>query len=149
MIISWHEILSWIITVVSATLFFTERRKNDNTTEHRKNDNTKYYMVLQGILRACGQRSGFLANTLGRLQESRRDVPCEEFNFVLNSEYANSLQLQEHIMGSMKSLQPDKDMPFDTGGFILGGLSKGKPEDLPETGPASTGKQGGMNRPAP
>ena len=77
MIISWHEILSWIITVVSATLFFTERRKNDNT---------KYYMVLQGILRACGQRSGFLANTVGRLQESRRDVPCEEFNFVLNSE---------------------------------------------------------------
>ena len=52
-------------------------------------------------------------------------------------------------MGSMKSLQPDKDMPFDTGGFIRGGLSKGKSEDLPETGPDSTGKQGGMNRPAP
>ena len=136
----WHELVSWCIALVSATLFFVERRKNDNT---------KYYMVLQGILRACGQRSGFLANTLGRLEKSGRDVPCEEFNFVLNSEYANSLQLQEHIMGSMKSLQPDKDMPFDTGGFILSGLSKGKSEDLPETGPASTGKQGGMNRPAP
>ena len=60
--LSWHEIFSWIIAVVSATLFFTERRKNDNT---------KYYMVLQGILRACGQRSGFLANTLGRLQGKR------------------------------------------------------------------------------
>ena len=118
----WHELVSWCIALVSTTLFFVERRKNDNT---------KYYMVLQGILRACGQRSGFLANTLGRLEKSGRDVPCEEFNFLLNSEYANSLQLQEHIMGSMKSLQPDKDMPFDTGGFIL------------------RGKQGGMNRPAP
>ena len=123
----WHELVSWCIALVSATLFVVERRKNDNT---------KYYMVLQGTLRACGQRAGFLANTLRRLQESKRDVPCEEFNFVLTSEYANSLQLQEHIMGSMKSLQPDKDMPFDTGGFILSGPSKGKSEDLPEPAPA-------------
>ena len=129
--LSWHEIFSWIIAVVSATLFFTERRKNDNT---------KYYMVLQGILRACGQRSGFLANTLGRLQESGRDVPCEEFTFVLNSEYANYLQLQEHIMGSMKSLQPDKDMPFDAGGFILSGLSKGKSEEPPGARPTPGGR---------
>ena len=100
----WHELVSWCIALVSATLFFVERRKNDNT---------KYYMVLQGILRACNQRAGFIAHTRGRSQESGRDVPCEEFDFVLNSEYANYLQLQEHIMGSMKSLQPDKDMPFD------------------------------------
>ena len=138
--LSWHELVSWFIAVVSATLFLAERRKNDNT---------KYYMVLQGILRACNQRSGFLAHTMGRSQESRRDVPCEEFDFVLKSEYANCLQLQEHIMGSMKSLQPDKDMPFDAGDFIRSGRSEGKSADLPETGPASTGKQGGMNRPAP
>ena len=136
----WHELVSWCIALVSATLFFVERRKNDNT---------KYYMVLQGILRACNQRAGFIAHTRGRSQESGRDVPCEEFGFVLNSEYANYLQLQEHILGSMKSLQPDKDMPFDAGGFIQSGLSKGKSEDLPETGPASTGKKGGMNRLAP
>ena len=141
MTLSWHELLSWFITVVSATLLFTE---------YRKNDNTKYYMVLQGILRACNQRAGFIAHTMGKAQESGRDVPCEEFDFVLNSEYANYLQLQEHIMGSMKSLQPDKDMPFvDVGGFIRSGSSEGKSENLPETGPASTGKQGGMNRPAP
>ena len=137
----WHELVSWCIALVSATLFFVERRKNDNT---------KYYMVLQGILRACNQRAGFIAHTMGRSQESRRDVPCEEFDFALSSEYANCLQLQEHIMGSMKSLQPDKDMPFvDVGGFIRSGSSEGKSENLPETGPASTGKQGGMNRQAP
>ena len=118
----WHELVSWCIAVVSATLFFVERRKNDNT---------KYYMVLQGILRACNQRAGFLAHTRGKAQESGRDVPCEEFDFVLNSEYANYLQLQEHIMGSMKSLHPDQDMPFDAGGFIQSGLLKGKSEDLP------------------
>ena len=133
MTLPWHELVSWCIALVSATLFFVERRKNDNT---------KYYMVLQGILRACHQRAGFLAHTRGKAQESGRDVPCEEFDFVLNSEYANYLQLQEHIMGSMQSLQPGKDMPFDVGGFIQSGLSEGKSENLPETGPASTGKQG-------
>ena len=35
--LSWHEIVSWLVAVVSATLFLVERRKNDNT---------KYYMVL-------------------------------------------------------------------------------------------------------
>ena len=125
--LSWHELVSWFIAVVSATLFIAERRKNDNT---------KYYMVLQGILRACGQRSGFLANKVGRLRESGRDVSHEEFNFILESEYVNCVQLQEHIMGSMKSLQPGKDMPFDAGGFIRSGHAEGKSEDLPETGPA-------------
>ena len=72
--LSWHVLFSWFIAVVSSTLFIAERRKNDNT---------KYYMVLQGILRACNQRSNFLAHTTSRAQESRRDVPCEEFNFVL------------------------------------------------------------------
>lgn len=128
MTLSWHELLSWFIAVVSTTLFFAERRKNDNT---------KYYMVLQGILRACNQRSGFIANMVGRLRASGRDVSREEFDFVLESEYVNCVQLQEHIMGSMKSLQPDKDMPFDVGGFIRSGRAEGDSEDLPETGPAS------------
>lgn len=107
----WHEALSWGLTLISFTLFIVERRRNDNT---------KYYMVLQGILRACHQRSGFLASTIGRFREIERQVPREEFVFVIESEYVNYLQLQEHIMGSMKSLQPDKDMPFDVGGFIRG-----------------------------
>ena len=29
--LSWHELVSWFIAVVSATLFIAERRKNDNT----------------------------------------------------------------------------------------------------------------------
>lgn len=105
--LAWHEVLSWGLTLISFTLFIAERRRNDNT---------KYYMVLQGILRACHQRSGFLASMLGRFRENNRD----ELVFVVESEYVNYLQLQEQIMGSMKSLQPDKDMPFDVGGFVRG-----------------------------
>lgn len=107
--LAWHEVLSWGLMLISLTLFIAERRRNDNT---------KYYMVLQGILRACNQRSGYLASTFGRLRDSDRQVPREEFVFAAESEYVNYLQLQEHIMGSMKSLQPDKDMPFDVGGFV-------------------------------
>ena len=109
--LAWHEILSWGVALVSVTLFLVERRKNDNT---------KYYMVLQGILRACHQRSGFLASACARFVKSERDPTRDEFSYAIESEYANYVQLQEHIMGSMKSLQPDKDMPFDVGGFIRG-----------------------------
>ena len=73
----WHELVSWCIALVSATLFVVERRKNDNA---------KYYMVLHGIFRACHHRAAFLAYTKGRSQESRRDVPCEEFGFVMDAE---------------------------------------------------------------
>ena len=89
--LAWHEILSWGVALVSVTLFLVERRKNDNT---------KYYMVLQGILRACNQRSGFLASTDNKFKKSDRDVSRDEFSFVISSEYANYVQLQEYIMGS-------------------------------------------------
>ena len=77
-------------------------------------------MVLQGLLRACNQRCGFLVTTIERVRHSGREIPRDEFCFVVESEYAHYVALQEHIMGSMKSLQPDKDMPFDVGGFIRG-----------------------------
>ena len=110
--LAWHEIVSWALTVVSVTLFVVERRKNDNI---------KYYMVLQGLLRACNQRCGFLVNTIERVRQSGREVPRDEFIFVVESEYANYVALQEHIMGSMKSLHPAADIPFDPAELIRGG----------------------------
>src|SRR5690349_10097213 len=98
MTLAWHEIMSWGLTLISLTLFIAERRRNDNV---------KYYMVLQGLLRACNQRCGFLVNTIEKVKQSGREVPRDEFCFVVESEYANYVSLQEHIMGSMKSLQPD------------------------------------------
>jgi len=77
-------------------------------------------MVLQGILRACNQRAGFLAHILNDVRGSDRQIPREEFLFAMDSEYINYVSLQEHIMGSMKSIQPNKDTPFDVGGFVRG-----------------------------
>jgi hypothetical protein len=103
--VAWYDVISWAITIISPVLFITEYRKNTN-----------HYMVLQGILRACNQRANFRAAMMQGLDE--RQIPPEEFKYVLSSEYTNYVALQEHLMGSMKSLQPRKDMPFDVGGFI-------------------------------
>ena len=105
--VAWHEVISWTLTIISFVLFFTEYRKNTN-----------HYMVLQGILRAYNQRVNFLAAMMQGVND--RQIPPEEFKYVLSSEYTNYVSLQEHLMGSMKSLQPHKDMPFDVGGFING-----------------------------
>jgi hypothetical protein len=89
---------SWALTLASTILLVVERRKNDTT---------KYYMVLQAILRACHMRAGFLSTNFTRAKDSERAVaPREEFILFLESEYVNHVGLQEHIMGSMKSLQP-------------------------------------------
>ena len=108
----WHELVSWTTTLVSLTLLIAEVRKNDNT---------KYYMVLQGILRACSQRAGFVVHVVEDLKRSERQIPREEFVLAMESEYINYVSLQEHIMGSMKSLQPKTDTPFDVGGFVNSG----------------------------
>ena len=108
--VSWHEIVSWAITLVSLTLLLRQREEN-----------TKYYMILQGILKACHKRAGFLANIHGDVQRGGgRNIPHEEYTTFINGEYVNCLQLQEHIMGSMKSLKPKEDMPFDVNDVIQG-----------------------------
>ena len=115
MSLAWHELISWAVALVSVTLLVAERRKNDNA---------KYYMVLQGVLRACNQRAGFLVHVVEEAKKSDRQIPREEFILAIESEYINYASLQEHIMGSMKSLQPDKDSPFDVGGFVSSGRPK-------------------------
>lgn len=61
-----------------------------------------------------------MISTIEKVRQSGREIPRDEFCFVVESEYANYVALQEHIMGSMKSLQPDRDMPFDVDGFVRG-----------------------------
>ena len=50
--VSIHEILSWLLTVTVVTLYLIERRKNSATP---------FFMALQGIRRACREKSGHLA----------------------------------------------------------------------------------------
>ena len=113
--LAWHEILSWAVALVSTVLL---------VVQHRMNDNTKYYMVLQGILRACSRHSGYLTSVRDGIKESDKDVTQREFAAFVESECAHSLQLEEHIMGSMKSLHPDEDMPFSTTDFVHGRPSR-------------------------
>lgn len=108
--LAWHELISWAITLVSMVLL---------VVEYRRNDAQKNYMVLQGILRACSQRGGFIASTLGKM-DATDPVPLSQFRYALESEYANYVQLQEHVMGSMKAQWPHSDLPFDVQGFLHG-----------------------------
>jgi hypothetical protein len=108
--VAWHELLSWFLLIVSATLFFYERKRNDGK---------KYYMVLQGMLRACSKRAEFLANQIGRVaQNSQREVSREEFLLLTHSEYTDKLALMEHVMGAMKAIEPSQDAPFDVAQFL-------------------------------
>ncbi len=66
---AWHEIMSWGLTLISLTLFIVGRRRNDNV---------KYYMVLQGLLRACNQRCGFLVNTIEKVEQSGRESAADK-----------------------------------------------------------------------
>ena len=74
--------------------------------------------LISAVVKACHQRCGFFVHTIENTRKSGRTVPKEELLFVVESEYANYVALQKHIMGSMKSLQHDRHMPFDVEGFI-------------------------------
>ena len=111
--LAWYEIATGVVglvtTAVSTTLYIVERRKTDNT---------KHYMALQGLLRACDGHAQYLSNRRGVFVEADRDVSREEYELFMMSEYATSYELREHIMGAMKSLQPDQDIPFDVQDFL-------------------------------
>jgi len=46
------DLISWALTVISIVLFILERKNNKRLP---------YYMAIQGILRACKEKSGFYA----------------------------------------------------------------------------------------
>ena len=107
-LISWIiTIISLILTIISVILFIVERRKNVQLP---------YYMAVQGILRACKDKAGFYG-TYGREIEKRDDskaITKEEHLLLVNTVYSDYKALMEHIMGSLKAILPDQDIPFDT-----------------------------------
>ena len=111
--IEWHELVSWLVTVVSVTLLVYEWRRNPRLS---------YYMALQGVLRACQEKAKFYAARTGELE--RRDlpkgegIPRAEYLLFVSSVYADYVSLMEHIMGTVKAIEPKKDLPFDTVEFL-------------------------------
>lgn len=107
--VSYTELISWILTIVSLVLFILERRKNSRAP---------YYMAIQGILKACKTKAGFYSSQLSKINERKTVISKEEFMTFAEMAYSDFSSLMEHLMGSLKSLEPDKDMPFDTMEFI-------------------------------
>ncbi len=76
-------------------------------------------MAIQGILRACKQKAGFYASyyakTKGR--SDKESISKGEYLLLAETIYTDYISLMEHIMGSLKAIEPEKDMPFDTKEF--------------------------------
>ena len=118
--ISIYDLISWMITIVSVMLFLFERKKNNRLP---------YYMAIQGILRACKTKAGFysarLQNLRSRNSAKNSAVTKEEYILFTETVYSDFAALMEHIMGSLKAIEPERDMKFDTMDFT----SSHSPED--------------------
>lgn len=110
--VSIYDLISWAVTIVSVMLFIMERRKNNRLP---------YYMAVQGILKACYKKAGFYmtyrAEIVKRHSGLNSAVPFEEHLFLIDTVYSDFVTLMEHIMGSLKAIEPEKDMPFDISTF--------------------------------
>ena len=106
--VSIYDIISWLLTIVSVMLFIFERRKNSRLP---------YYMAVQGILRACKSKAGFYgtyANQVKSRNTGRNSsVSVEEHSLFAETVTSDFMSLMEHIMGSLKAIEPEKDLPFD------------------------------------
>jgi hypothetical protein len=107
--VSIYDLISWLITVISVMLFIFERKKNSRTP---------YYMAVQGILRACKSKAGFYGSHSSHLKSRNNgkniSVPLDEYILFADTVTSDFMSLMEHVMGSLKSIEPEKDMPFDT-----------------------------------
>jgi hypothetical protein len=98
--LAFHEIISWIITAVSVSLFVYERKKNNLTP---------FYMNLQGLLKTCHAKTVFYWQVATQSEEL--DKPSEKFKWLAVSNDFEALK--QTIMGVMKAIEPNKDMPFN------------------------------------
>lgn len=110
--VSIYDLISWLITIISIMLFIFERKKNSRLP---------YYMAVQGILRACKTKAGFYGTHANHLKSRNNgknmSVSLDEYILFTDTVTSDFLSLMEHIMGSLKSIEPEKDMPFDTMAF--------------------------------
>ena len=109
--ISWHELLSWFVAIESLTLFVAEKIKKPGM---------QYYMALQGILMACYKKAVFYYGKSKELAHVDRSKLSELRDYVwLCDHISNDFNaLTQHVMGTMKSIEYKKDIPFDVNKFI-------------------------------
>lgn len=107
--VSIHEIISWLLTVAVFTLYLIERRKNSATP---------FYMALQGILRACREKSEHLVVLAKSIKEDEREaIPKTEILLYLDISQTEYVAMMQQIMGTMKAILPDDNSPYDVDEF--------------------------------
>jgi len=106
--ISWVDLISWFLTIISVVLFVLERKKNK-----------PYYMQIQGVLRALHQKAIFYAAKTGELKKrTQSTIPKDEYLLLIEGVYSDYQSLKQHVMGVLKALEPGQNVPFDTDDFI-------------------------------
>ena len=118
--VSIHEIISWLLTVAVFTLYLIERRKNSTTP---------FYLALQGILKACREKSGHLASLSKSIKEDKREeIPKSEILLYLDISQTEYCAMMQQITGTMKAILPFESVindidelanPKSTGEFKL------------------------------
>ena len=101
--LAFHEIISWIIAAVSVTLFIYERKKNNLTP---------FFMNLQGILKTCHAKAIYyfqVQQYYKNLDGQANAIDALRWQAVSNDFEA----LKQTVMGVMKAIEPNRDMPFD------------------------------------
>lgn len=107
--VSIHEVISWLLTVVVFTLYLIERRKNSATP---------CFMALQGILRACQQKSRHLSVLAKSIREDKREaIPKTEILLYFDISHTEYAAMMQQIIGSMKALLPDEPFPIEENDF--------------------------------
>jgi hypothetical protein len=107
--VSIHEIISWLLTVAVFTLYLIERRKNSTTP---------FYLALQGILKACREKSGHLANLAKSIKEDKREeIPKSEILLYLDISKTEYLAMMQQITGTMKAILPFESVINDIDEF--------------------------------
>lgn len=110
--LSIYDLISWLITIVSVTLFIFERKRNNRLP---------YYMAVQGILRACKTKAGFYGTHAAQLKNRNNgkntSISLDEYVLFADTAASDYMTLMEHVMGALKSIEPEKDLPFDTMSF--------------------------------
>ncbi|CAB1058657.1 hypothetical protein D1BOALGB6SA_3413 [Olavius sp. associated proteobacterium Delta 1] len=107
--VSIHEIISWLLTVAVFTLYLIERRKNSATP---------FYMALQGVLRACREKSGHLAVLTKSIKEDQREaIPKTEILLYLDISQTEYFAMMQQIMGTMNAILPFDSISYDIDEF--------------------------------
>jgi hypothetical protein len=107
------QVIAYMITIISITLFVVERRKNSKAP---------VYMSLQGLLKSAYAKYKIHQSNYGlliqaKLKNEDRPVPLEEHLLYVQLVSLDYEAQMENILGIMKSLEIKEDSIFNKNDF--------------------------------